>query len=410
MSKLSSDRHSDNFSYQMGPIRPPSEGQDRSLLIRATINCPWNHCLFCRAYQGKKFVYRKVADIKKDIEAAKWIASELQALSKSKGLNGQVTNQVASTLIDRHPQIYQDTTVDHRLLQARFQSLGNVAGWLASGARTVFLQDANSLIMRTPELVEVLHYLKQTFPGIERITSYARAKTAAKKSVAELQELKNAGLNRLHLGLESGSDKVLQYMKKGVTARQQIAGGQKIIAAGITLSEYVMPGLGGIRYSREHALETAKVINEIDPDFIRLRSLIIRNNSPLVKRFESGEFKILDEEKIVDEIQLLIENLNCNSYLASDQMANLLWEIEGRLPKEKSAILKIISDFKALSHKDRLKMRLDRRLHSYLAVYGRLPADLDAKITNAFKSLTNNPVNASTDVEKTINALKKGFV
>ena len=153
------------------------------------------------------------------------------------------------------------------------QSSFNVALWLYNGGESAFLQDANTLIMRQSELVEVIRFLKKTLPSIVRVTSYTRSKTASKKKLEELIELKDAGLSRLHIGLESGYDPLLQYMDKGTTAAEHIAGGRKVVESGISLCEYVILGLGGKAMWREHAAETARVLNEIDPDFIRFRTL-----------------------------------------------------------------------------------------------------------------------------------------
>ena len=158
----------------------------------------------------------------------------------------------------------------------------HVASWLATGGKTAFLQDSNTLIMRTPELIQVITFLRKTFPGLNRVTTYARSHTAARKSLAELKELKDAGLDRIHIGLETGYDPLLAYMEKGCTAENHITGGQKVKEAGISLCEYVMPGLGGKKMSQEHARETARVLNEIGPDYIRLRSLHVFSGHAVV--------------------------------------------------------------------------------------------------------------------------------
>ena len=398
------------YSFELGPIRPPSEGQDRSLLLRATRNCPWNRCLFCNTYKGQRFEYRGVAEIKVDIDAARAIANELKATSWRMGGGGRVTTEVVSMLMRSNPQVYSRGQVEAEALNARLHSLGVVANWLSSGARTVFLQDANTLIMRTPELVEVLRYLKETFPSMERVTSYARSKTAARKSAQEMGELHQAGLSRLHIGLESGCDEVLAYMEKGVSAEEHILGGRRVVEAGISLSEYVMPGLGGRRWSEKHALETARVLNQIGPDFIRLRSLVLRRNMPLQERYESGDFELLSEDEVVDEIRLLIENLDCHSYLASDQMSNLLVELEGKLPEDKPDMLETIARYKAMPFMERLKFRLERRARSYLAVYGAMEPPLSQKLEEALSALRLGSPEAAAKVETAVAALKQGFV
>lgn len=401
---------SSRYSFEMGPIRPPSEGKDRSLLIRATRNCPWNRCEFCNTYKGKRFEYRNVEEIERDIDAAKTIADMVKANSWSLGYGGRIINQMAGVTMHGAPEIYGRDVVPPEEWTARVQCLMTAVNWLGSGAKTIFLQDADTLIMRTMELVEVIRYLRQTFPSVERVTSYARAKTASRKSPEELKELHRAGLSRLHMGLESGCDEVLLDMQKGVTAEQHANGGRKVVESGISLSEYVMPGLGGRRWSTKHALETAGVLNQINPDFIRLRSLIVRRGSPLYQKLEAGEFEPLPEDEVVDEIGLLIENLDCTSYLASDQMSNLLLEVEGRLPEEKEAMLRTIEAYRAMLPLERLAFRLRRRTHSYLGVYGAMDAGLTEKVETAHQAIESGSPDAPLIVNSAIAALKQGFV
>lgn len=400
----------ERYSFELGPIRPPSEGQDRSLLIRATRNCPWNRCQFCNAYKEQRFEYRSVEEVKHDIDIAKALSDEIKAVSWNLGYGGEVSNEVVMGMVQDKPMVYGRNIVEPAVLMARLHCLVNVANWLDSGARTAFLQDANSLIMRTPELLEVIRYLKETFPTIERVTSYARSKTTAKKSLEELRELHQAGLSRLHVGLESGCDEVLKDMQKGVTADEHIRGGRKVVESGISLSEYVMPGLGGRKWSESHAQETARVLNQIDPAFIRIRSLIVRKETPLYDRLEVGEFQQLTEDEIVDEIGLFIENLDCNSYVASDQMSNLLWEVEGKMPEDKQAMLEAINKYRTMLPMEKLKLKLERRLRSYLAVYGNLGQGLNEKVQQALESLREDSPNAAVRIDEAISALKDSFV
>ena len=379
------------YCYEQGPIRPPSEG--KSLLIRATRNCPWNRCLFCGTYSGRKFELRKVEEVKKDIDAAKALADGIKEISWKLGYGG-ATRQVAA-MIYNSPQ----SNI----------SLRSIALWVYFNDNTAFLQDANSLIMRTHELVEVLRYLKEKFPQVQRITSYARSKTAAKKTVDELKELRQAGLDRLHIGLESGDDGVLEYMHKGVTAREHIEGGRKVKEAGISLSEYVMPGLGGRNMWQQHVKETAKVLNEIDPDFIRLRSLVVRRNTGLRTKYEEGDFEPRSEDEVVDEIAELVDRLDCNSYLVSDQMSNLLGSIEGTLPQDKDRMLASISGYRSLDPFAKLKARLETRTGAFISVYGTLEP-LEEEVDEAFEAIKCESWDAAEKVEKIIFKLKDGFI
>jgi radical SAM superfamily enzyme len=256
----------------------------------------------------------------------------------------------------------------------------------------------------------VLKHLKGSFSSIERITSYARAKTASRRSLAELKELHDAGLSRLHVGLESGSDEVLQYMEKGVTAEEHIRGGRAVVEAGISLSEYVMPGLGGKRWSENHALKSARVLNAIDPDFIRLRSLGVRKNTPLHEQMGSADFQILDEDEMVSEIGLLIENLDCRSYLASDQMSNLLWEVEGQLPDDKQAMLETISRYLSKAPMERLKFCLERRRRSFYSIYGSASAEVQEFLDRANQAIQAESPDAALKVNEAIGAMKQGFL
>lgn len=337
-------------SCELGPIRPPNEAF--SLLVRLTRNCPWNRCAFCPVYKGTRFELRAVADIERDIAAFKTAADYIENLARESGVG--VREAAASVAGSLAGEAYR-----------------NVGRWLYGGGRHDFLQDANSLVMKTPDMLAVLRRLKETFPSLDRITSYARSQTAAKKTADELRSLREAGLTRLHIGLESGSDAILKLMDKGVTAAQHIAGGRHVMAAGIELSEYVLLGAGGRPLWHEHALATARVLNEINPDFIRFRTLTIREGMPLYGMTQRGEFERADDEEIIAEEKLLLEHLEVTSTLASDHVINLLPEIAGKLPDGKAAMLDVIARFRALPAAERDLYKLGRRL----GIYDRL-ADL----------------------------------
>jgi histone acetyltransferase (RNA polymerase elongator complex component) len=329
-------------SYELGPIRPPSEAY--SLLIRVTRNCPWNRCKFCPIYKGTKFQLRPFEEIKQDIDTAGSIRDEIIELARQ-SFGGDIRRAAA--------MVYNGASTD---------ASRNVALWLYAGGRNAFLQDANTLIMKTPDLVRVLKYLRETFPVIDRITTYARSKTASQKTLSELKELREAGLSRIHMGVESGSDAVLAFLDKGVTAADHIAGGKNVVASGISLCTYVMPGAGGKQMWREHALETARVLNEIAPDFIRLRTLTVQPRMLLHEDVISGAFIRLTDEEIVAEIKLFTESLDCQSRVVSDHMMNLLPEVEGKLPGDKEKILAVIERFRALPPEERDLYKLGRRL------------------------------------------------
>ena len=337
------------LDFEQGPIRPPSEAQ--SLLIRVTRNCPWNRCAFCPVYKGAPFSLRTVEEIKRDIDTVKEMVERITVLSWKLGRAGRVDEAVLES-VSR---------------QGGFSdSFRSVAFWLHHGGRSAFLQDANTLIMKTPDLLKVVSYLKAAFPDLERITSYARSHTLARKPVEGLRQLREAGLNRIHVGLESGSDRVLARVNKGTTAAEQIEGGRRVVEAGIELSEYVMPGLGGRELSREHALETARVLNAVNPHFIRLRSLALPQGTPLRDLWESGRIERLSDEEIVREERLFLEHLEgIRSTVVSDHILNLLEEVQGRLPEDKARMLAVIDRYLGLPAPERLLFQLGRRLGQF---------------------------------------------
>lgn len=390
--------------FEMGPIRPPSEGKDHSLLLRVVRNCPWNKCLFCSTYQEEKFGYRSVEQVKEDINVAKALYDGIKSDSGKVGLADRATNELMKEIVYRNPEIYGNGE------GLPLQNLFNMANWVASGGKTVFLQDADALIMRTPELVEIIEYIKKTFPTVKRITSYARSKTCKHKSLEGLQQLHQTGLSRLHVGLESGSNQVLSFMQKGVTREEHITGGKKVVASGISLSEYYMPGLGGRNWSKAHAVDSAKALSEIDADFIRMRSLIVRRDTQLHDVRDDGRFEPLSEDEMVNEIALFVENLNCHSYIVSDQMSNLLFEVEGQLPDKKGEILERISRYQQKPRMEKLEFRLNRRLQSYVAVHGSLNQHLHQRITEAMNAIQSESPEAEEKTNQTIVALKEGFV
>ena len=375
-------------TFELGPIRPPSEAY--SLLIRATRNCPWNRCQFCPVYKGSKFELRAVENIIRDIEAVEAVCEGVKEAAWKMGYGDRV-REVAAMLFN---QTQYGPCVCH------------VAQWLVTGGKTAFLQDSNTLIMRTPELIQVIGFLRETFPSLNRVTTYGRSRTAARKSLTELKELKDAGLDRIHIGLETGYDPLLAYMEKGCTAENHIEGGRKVKEAGISLCEYVMPGLGGKKMSQEHARETARVLNEIAPDYIRLRSLHISPAIPLWAKLQDGDFELQTEDEVVKEIAVFIENLQVTGYLKSDHILNLLMEVEGKMAEDKEKCLNIIDKYLSLPEEERLNFKVGRRA----GLYNRLSDLNDSykhdKMEQAIKHLKAQ----NNDVEEEILRLKNSFI
>ena len=337
-------------TFEQGPIRPPNEAY--SLLIRVTRNCPWNRCAFCGTYKGKRFSLRSVDQVKEDIRTVKEIGQEIKAISWNVGLAGETDASVVQTIFDR-PDLYNE-------------AFRRVALWLFGGGNNVFLQDGDNLRMGTDDLTEIIAFLRETFPDVQRITTYARSKTVYTMELEKLKALREAGLSRVHIGLESGYDRLLAFMKKGVTAREHIEAGKKVKASGLELSEYVILGLGGKGMWISHAIETAKVLNQIAPQFIRVRTLKVLRDMPLYGKVETDQFVLSSDDEIIREEGLLIDEIHgIKSYFASDHILNLLEEVEGQLPGDKPKMRGIIDRYLALPEEERLNYRLGRRAGLY---------------------------------------------
>ncbi len=280
-------------------MRPPSEAH--SLLIRVMRGCPWNYCTFCGAYKGlsRKDTLRTVDEVTGDIETVRTASDQLRLLGR----------------------------------------------W--ADPRTAFLGDSNALLTKTDGLVEILTYLHDAFPSLQRVTSYGRAKTVLVKKPHELQRLREAGLTRLHLGLESGDAEVLSRVRKGATPDEMIEAGRKAKDSGFELSEYVMPGLGGRARSQQHARESARVLSAIDPHFVRVRPLMVMAGTPLHDEYRAGHFELLSIGELLTELRTLVESLDITSRLCFDHYANppmFRQDWNGyKFPQEKGEVLDLIA-------------------------------------------------------------------
>jgi len=277
--------------YEGIVYRPPSEAD--SLIIQTTIGCPHNKCRFCGMYRHKRFRIRKVDDLIADIDMAA-------------------------------------------------QDCGTL------GVRSVFLADGNSVIMRPSQLLEILSHLYKTFPELKRVTSYGATQYLATKSLGDLKALRAAGLTRIHCGMESGDDALLHYIDKGATAEAHIRGGLNVKAAGMEVSFYVMPGLGGMERSKAHALGSARVLSAVKPDFIRLRTFVPQMGTPMAEACLRGEYALLGPHGTLREIQLMIEKLDADgSQITSDHWNNFA-AVHGLLPHDKPAMLAVIDQALAM--------------------------------------------------------------
>jgi radical SAM superfamily enzyme YgiQ (UPF0313 family) len=331
--------------FEQGPIRPPSEAG--SLLIRVTRNCPWNHCTFCPVYKKARFSLRPAEHVRRDIDAVHRHVERLREAADADGrLDRARVRRISAAVPSREVAAFQAAL-----------------HWHANGLRSIFLQDANSLIVPPGEMIDILRRLQERFPDVERITSYARSHTIARISDENLRQMREAGLNRIHIGMESGSDRVLARVRKGADKATQIRAGRKVKAAGMSLSEYVMPGLGGRDLSEEHARETADALNRIDPDFIRLRTLALPGRVPLAREYREGRFEKPTDRETVAEIRRFIASLSgIGSRIVSDHVLNLFQEVEGRLPEDRDRMLSILDEFLEMDPERQCVYQVGRRL------------------------------------------------
>ena len=332
-----------NYEFETGIYRPPSEGGSASLLLRMTRNCPWNHCTFCAMYKSEKFELRNPLEIIRDINVMHDISLQLKDLSLKQGSKNYFTTQFFSQFIKDKPELYFHSGISMLL------------NWLAAGGKTVFLQDADSLIMKTDHMVKVLKHLKKTFPTIQRITSYSRSRTLVKKPQADLEKIAKAGLDRLHIGLETGDAALLKKIKKGATPEDHVKGGQKAMNAGFQVSEYWMPALGGKTMSYNHAKNTAIILNQINPHYIRSRPFTPRPGTIFFEKESKNELERMTPKEQLLEIKQTLEALNVTSRICFDHAGNFWKEPNGRLllsqsyegykfPEEKKGLLALIEN------------------------------------------------------------------
>ena len=330
-------------SFEQGPIRPPSEAE--SLIVRIIRNCPWDKCLFCYIYH-EEFSWRTIEEIKDDIRAMKEAKERVLSYALRLGKDS-VTEEVVQQVYDQEPDLLQ------------------IALWLYRGGKNVFLQDGDGMVMPPQQLAMILRFIKEQFPSVERITTYGRSKTISGYTADQLKMLKDAGLTRIHTGLDTGNDPLLKFLNKGVTAQEQIEAGLLVKEAGISLSEHIHLGLGGRRYWREHALDTAIVLSAIDPPIVRMRTFVPRKGSQLMSYIENGDFQVQNDDGLALEERLLLQNFDGTGQLVSDHILNLLEEVEGRLPDDMEKAIGVVNNYINLPPDERIHFSLGRRLGFY---------------------------------------------
>lgn len=277
----------EKFVFDQGEgivYRPPSE--DKSFILRVTTGCSHNGCTFCNMYRGVKFRVRSMEDI---------------------------TQQIA--LAAEH-----DVNI-----------------------RRVFLADGNAMVLSTEKLLQIIGLLKENFPKLNRISCYAGAKDLLNKPLAELMALQQAGLKWVYLGVESGDEQVLRNVNKGVGVAEMTAAGKKVLAAGLNLVAMIILGLGGKADTTAHILNTAKLINEVNPTMLAVLTLELAEDMPLATAVQRGQFQPLSTQEVMGEFKLLIENINVQRpcLLDSTHPFNLL-PLRGTLPQAKDEILQSI--------------------------------------------------------------------
>lgn len=274
---------------ELPTIRPPNEWD--SLFLRVTRGCFWNRCKFCGIYDffGVEASFREKAELLEEIE-------ELSKVG-----------------------IFQKK-------------------------ETAFFGDSDPILMETSDLEEIITRLYEKFPNIKRLTTYARAATLWKKR-EDLERLKIAGLTRVHVGLETGSDYLLKFHRKGINKKRMIQSGKKTKEAGIELSYYVLLGLGGKDYSEEHIKETLDVLNEVKPEFVRFRRLWVHPACDLAR--EKDNFKQQTPEGTVYELREILKNIDFETTIEA-MHANNYVQLCGKIPEQKQKMLDKIDNFLSL--------------------------------------------------------------
>ena len=281
--------------YEGMIIRPPSEAY--SLLLQVTVGCSHNRCTFCGTYRQKKFKIKPLERIEKDLQEAR--------------------------------------------------TYGHI--------EKLFLCDGDALIIPQPRLEEILKMIRHYLPSLERIGSYANTKSVLRKSLDDLKKLKTLGLKIIYLGVETGNADLLKKIDKGATYDQMVEAARRVKEAGIELSTTVILGIGGVEKSLEHAMDTARILTDMDPDYVGALTLMLVPETPLYDDYISGRLVLPDKIGFVRELYLMIANSEfTDCYFTSNHASNYL-PVKARLPRQKEKTLKLIGS--VINEKDVSKMR-----------------------------------------------------
>lgn len=271
--------------YEGSLYRPPSEAY--SLILQATIGCTHNKCTFCSMYKDEQFRVRSLDEIIEELETAR----------------------------------------------KRFRYV-----------KRIFIADGDALAIKTRDLEKILLFIKEHFPECERVGIYGSPKAILSKSLDELKQLNSLGLGILYLGVESGSEKILKSINKGVTRDEMVKAGKKVVESGIELSITLISGIGGIDYSMEHAIESAKVINEINPHYVGLLTLLVERGTPLYDDVQNGKFTLLSPKEVLIETEEMVKNIDAKNCVFRSNHASNYVALKGTLPQDKELILSQIQE------------------------------------------------------------------
>jgi hypothetical protein len=399
------------YATEPGPMG--AIGESEALMLRVNRNCPWNRCLFCPVYKNDKFSTRPVGELERDIDAVSRTRDLLADAADKVGADELVSPEVLREVVAANPSIYG--TAGEAPAPGQRLALGCLSGtarFLFHGARRVFLQDADALAMKVPRLVETLKYLKRSFPTIDTITCYARSRSCARRPAEDLSALAESGLSWCFVGVESGCDEVLDFVKKGVTAQEHIDAGRKLRRAGIEVAAFVMPGLAGHdpALSGRHVAETVRVLNRMRPSEIRVRSLAVLVYAPLYEHWKRGEFAAPTEDALVEEISGLLSGIDYECVIETLQMTNPVVAVKGPIGEKREPALKRLSAYRALAPNERALFNLKRYLGGgylrYLEAWGGIDDELERLIDEAWKAVESDAPDALEMVDKALFAMK----
>lgn len=273
--------------YEGTVYRPPSEAG--SLIIQLTIGCARNTCTFCAMYKDKNFRIRPLEEVVEDLQMAREYYSRIKV-------------------------------------------------------KRVFLADGDALIVKTKDLLYILEKVKEIFPECERISMYGAPKDILGKTQEELKTLKEAGLDMIYMGIESGDDEVLTFVKKGATQAEMIEAGKKIKDAGMILSVTLISGLGGRRFLKEHAVNSAKVISAIKPEYVGFLTLLVEEGTPMYDQLKNGEIELLKPQEVLEEMKLFISNVDSEGTVFRANHASNYIPLGGTFNRDKEALLAQIAE------------------------------------------------------------------